>query len=68
MRFSGPMLANGYPINGTWTLETIDTQHGAPTTPAFVDFWTLNLSTGQTARSRRRCARNQWSCARRSDR
>ena len=43
--FLNKVLANGA-INGTWKLETIDTTTSAPTTPASVDFWTLNLSTG----------------------
>ena len=33
-------------INGTWKLETIDSNTSAPSTPSTVDFWTLNLSTG----------------------
>ena len=33
-------------INGTWKLETIDTTTTAPSTPASVDFWTLNLASG----------------------
>ena len=33
-------------INGTWELETIDSNTSAPSTPSSVDFWTLNLSTG----------------------
>ena len=33
-------------INGTWKLETIDTTTNAPSTPASVDFWTLNLASG----------------------
>ena len=33
-------------INGTWKLETIDTNTTAPSTPASVDFWTLNLASG----------------------
>ena len=43
--FLNKVLANG-DINGTWKLETIDTTTSAPSTPAAVDFWTLNLSTG----------------------
>ena len=39
------MLADG-DINGTWKLETIETSTSAPSTPASVDFWTLNLATG----------------------
>lgn len=35
-------------INGTWTLETVDTNTSATTPPNFVNFWTLNLSTGMT--------------------
>ena len=45
--FLQTLLANGYPVNGTWTLETIDNSTAAPSTPAFVNYWTLNLSTGQ---------------------
>jgi subtilisin-like proprotein convertase family protein len=33
-------------INGTWELETIDSNTSAPSTPSSIDFWTLNLSTG----------------------
>ena len=47
--FLQTLLANGYPINGSWTLETIDNNTAAPSTPAFVNYWTLNLSTGQEA-------------------
>jgi len=36
-------------INGTWSLETEDTNTSASTTPAVVNFWTLNLNTGLTA-------------------
>ena len=43
--FLNKVLSNGA-INGTWKLETIDTTTSAPTTPASVDFWTINLSTG----------------------
>ena len=43
--FLNKVLSNGA-INGTWKLETIDTNTSAPTTPATVDFWTINLSTG----------------------
>ena len=43
--FLNKVLSNGA-INGTWKLETIDTTTSAPTTPATVDFWTINLSTG----------------------
>ena len=43
--FLNKVLANGA-INGTWKLETIDTTTTAPSTPASVDFWSLNLSSG----------------------
>jgi len=43
--FLNKVLSNGA-INGTWKLETIDTTTSAASTPASVDFWTLNLSTG----------------------
>ena len=43
--FLSKVLTNGA-INGTWKLETIDSNTSAPSTPASVDFWTLNLSTG----------------------
>ena len=43
--FLNRVLANGA-INGTWRLQTLDTTTSAPSTPASVDFWTLNLSTG----------------------
>jgi subtilisin-like proprotein convertase family protein len=33
-------------INGTWQLETIDSNTSPPSTPSSVDFWSLNLSTG----------------------
>ena len=48
--FLNKVLADGA-INGTWKLETIDTTTTAPSTPASVDFWTLNLSYGHEARS-----------------
>ncbi len=35
-------------INGTWSLETVDTNTSAPTTPNILNFWTLSLSTGLT--------------------
>jgi subtilisin-like proprotein convertase family protein len=35
-------------INGTWTLETVDTNTSPTTPPNFVNFWTLSLSTGLT--------------------
>ena len=35
-------------INGTWTLETVDTNTSVPSPPNFINFWTLNLSTGLT--------------------
>ncbi|MFI5458491.1 MAG: proprotein convertase P-domain-containing protein [Isosphaerales bacterium] len=34
-------------INGTWTLQTIDTNTSVPSSPEFVNFWTLNFATGQ---------------------
>ena len=43
--FLNKVLSNGA-INGTWKLETIDTTTSAASTPASVDFWTINLSTG----------------------
>jgi subtilisin-like proprotein convertase family protein len=43
--FLNKVLADG-DINGTWKLETIETSTSAPSTPASVDFWTLNLATG----------------------
>ena len=43
--FLNKVLADGA-INGTWKLETIDSTTSAATTPASVDFWTINLSTG----------------------
>ncbi len=33
-------------LSGTWTLETIDTNTSAPSSPNFVNFWSLNFSTG----------------------
>ena len=43
--FLNKVLANG-DIDGTWKLETIDTNTSAPSTPATVDFWTLNFASG----------------------
>ena len=57
--FLNKVLANGA-INGTWKLETIDTTTSAPSTPASVDFWTLNLSYGHEAGSRCPGAWNSW--------
>ena len=45
--FLQTLLSNGYNINGQWTLESIDNSTSAPSTPAFVNYWTLNLATGQ---------------------
>ena len=47
--FLNTLLQNGYNINGNWTLESIDNNTSASTTPAFVNYWTLNLATGQRA-------------------
>ena len=33
-------------INGTWQLETNDTQSSAPSSPQFINFWTLNFTQG----------------------
>ena len=35
-------------INGTWTLQITDTNTSAPSSPEFVNFWSLDLSSGQT--------------------
>ena len=35
-------------INGTWSLETVDTNTSASSTPNFINFWTLSLSSGLT--------------------
>ena len=43
--FLNKVLASGE-VNGTWELETIDSNTSAPSTPSSVDFWSLNLSTG----------------------
>ena len=51
-------------INGTWKLETIDTNTNAPSTPATVDFWTLNLASGMKAGCRRAGWRHSWACHR----
>jgi subtilisin-like proprotein convertase family protein len=45
--FLAKVMANGA-VNGTWQLEAIDSNTTPPTTPSFMDFWSLNLSTGQT--------------------
>ena len=45
MSFSQTEVRKG-DINGTWSLETEDTNTSAPTTPNFLNFWTLSLSTG----------------------
>jgi subtilisin-like proprotein convertase family protein len=45
--FLAKVIANGA-VNGTWQLEAIDSNTSPPTTPSVVDFWSLNLSTGQT--------------------
>ena len=45
-QFLQSVAANGA-INGTWTLETVDTNTSAPTSPNFVNFWSLNFSTGR---------------------
>ena len=45
--FLAKVIANGA-VNGTWQLEAIDSNTSPPTTPSFVDFWSLNLNTGQT--------------------
>jgi subtilisin-like proprotein convertase family protein len=44
--FLAKVLADGN-INGTWTLQTIDTNTSAPSSPELVNFWTLNLATGE---------------------
>ena len=44
--FLASVKANGA-INGTWKLETVDTETSAPSSPNFVNFWSLNLSTGR---------------------
>jgi subtilisin-like proprotein convertase family protein len=45
--FLRTLLTSGYNINGQWTLEAIDNSTSAPSTPAFLNYWTLGLSTGQ---------------------
>ena len=45
--FLAKVLADGN-VNGTWTLQITDTNTSAPSSPEFVNFWTLDLSTGQT--------------------
>src|SRR5262249_29375080 len=44
-QFLDKVKANGG-LNGTWTLETVDTNTPAPTNPNFVTFWSLTFSTG----------------------
>ena len=59
--FLNKVLANNA-INGTWKLETIDSNTSAPSTPASVDFWTLNLSTGMKPDLDVQVARHPWAC------
>src|SRR5205823_5169462 len=33
-------------INGTWKLQTNDTQGSAPSNPQFINYWTLNFTQG----------------------
>ncbi|MGC8642896.1 MAG: proprotein convertase P-domain-containing protein, partial [Isosphaeraceae bacterium] len=40
-------IASG--INGTWKLETIETSTSAPSSPEFVNYWTLNFTGGVVA-------------------
>ena len=34
-------------INGTWKLETVETSTSAPSTPSFINYWTLNFTGGR---------------------
>jgi subtilisin-like proprotein convertase family protein len=43
--FLNEVKANGG-LNGTWKLETVDTNTSAPSSPNFVNLWSLNFSTG----------------------
>lgn len=43
--FLNKVLQSGE-VNGTWQLETIDSNTSASSTPSVVNFWSLNLSTG----------------------
>ena len=47
-QFLASVKANGA-INGTWKLEAVNTETSAPSSPNFVNFWSLNLSTGRQA-------------------
>ena len=44
--FLKSVAANGA-INGKWTLRAEDTETSTPSTPNFLNFWSLNLSTGR---------------------
>ena len=57
--FLNKVLANGA-INGTWKLETIDSNTSAPSRRRVVDFWTLELEHRHEAGSRRAGAGHSW--------
>ena len=74
--FLQTLLANGYPINGTWTLETIDNNTSRSDHPGVRELLDVELEHGATARSQR-CGRAHnfvvtnglcRECDRRSDR
>ena len=53
--FLQTLLANGYPINGPWTLETIDNSTSASDHPGGHELLDVELEHGANCESKRRC-------------